>query len=412
MKITCKECGEYKKHQAHGLCQSWQINIKMKRILILLLIIPLFLISCNNNDCSEQLEKVRQEMAENCDTRIIESQENCNQIIREREQTLRAETTEWKQKYEDCINQSDPPKPPKLTIRDGKLYYGNGGTERIILCGVSRWEALWRETGEHDSCGGWGEYSLSWYENELINSGINYVRHGGIKNTQFLYDHCKRMRDAGIIVEITVYRAGVGSQGILVNLADMGELAKLGNVFFDVNNEFLDEPNNINKVIEIAKNLKAQGCLVSAGAWSGSSGKAQSEIFHQRYNDYDIETHHREWNTASFRESMQYGKPVVWNEYFAMKAGLSLEQIKSLMRLAFDCGIQGVQYYGFRLENISGLEKYDSFDYSEILNYAGQLAFSFNQELIFIKYLVYNTVQYITTCIYIVFNYLQTAIFA
>jgi len=349
----------------------------MKRILILLIAISLLFISCNDKDCSKQIEKVRQEMIENCDKRIIESQENCNQIIREREKVLRAEILEWKQKYEDCINQSDPPEPPKLTVRNGKLYYGNGGKERIILCGVSRWEALWRATGEFDSCGGWGEYSLAWYENELITSGINYVRHAGIKNTQFLYDHCKRMRDAGIIVEITVFRAHAESKGILLRLEDMGELAKLGNVFFDCNNEFLDKPNNINKVIEIAKNLKAQGCLVSAGAWSGSSGKNQSKIFHERYNGHDIETHHRDWNAESFRESMKYGKPVAFNEFFAFKENLSLEQTKNIMKTAFDLGLN-VCYYGFRWPGIPDLGGYDPFDYRDILTFAGNLVSSKN----------------------------------
>lgn len=257
----------------------------------------------------------------------------------------------------------------KLSISNGKICYGNSP---IKLCGVSRWEALWRETGEFDRCGGWGQYSLAWYENELKNSGINYVRHAGIKNTSFLYDHCKRMKDMGIIVEVTVFRAHADNHGILVNLKDMGELAKLGNVFFDVNNEFLDKPSNISTVIEIAENLKSQGCLISAGAWSGSSGKTQSKLFHQRYNSHDIETHHRNWTVNSFNETLGYGKPVVFNEFFSMKSNMTLAQTKSLMKMAFNMGL-GVCYYGFRFQGIPDLAGYDDFDYKEILNFAGGL---------------------------------------
>jgi len=349
----------------------------MKRILILLIAISLLFISCNDKDCSKQIEKVRQEMIENCDKRIIESQENCNQIIREREKVLRAEILEWKQKYEDCINQSDPPEPPKLTVRNGKLYYGNGGKERIILCGVSRWEALWRATGEFDSCGGWGEYSLAWYENELITSGINYVRHAGIKNTQFLYDHCKRMRDAGIIVEITVFRAHAESKGILLRLEDMGELAKLGNVFFDCNNEYSGYEKGYKKSIEVAKYLKNQNCIISGGAWWNAEGKKQSDEF-LKLGLVDIITHHRYWTEASFKEYIKYNIPVIQNEYFAYKSQMSLQQTKAIMKTTLDIGFAGCQYYGLRFPGIPDLGGYDPFDYKDILTFAGNLVSSKN----------------------------------
>jgi len=287
---------------------------------------------------------------------------------------------------EDCEEEPDPLPDPdpdpdpdpildkKLTVENGKILYGG---KAIKLCGVSRWEALWRETGEHDPAGDWGKYSLEWYENKLIESGINYVRHGGIRNSNLLYDHCKRMKKAGIIVEITAFRAHKDSKGVLVTQEDMGELAKLGNVIFDINNEFLDGPDsNIDKAIEIAKNLKSQGCIVSGGAWSGVNGKRQANLFLNYYQDLDIITHHRDWNVDSFRETLSYGKPVLFNEFFAMKSNMSLVEVKNLMRLAFDCGIrgiQGVQYYGFRFDGIPGLSQYDPFDYQKILDYAGGL---------------------------------------
>lgn len=324
-----------------------------------------------------------------CEERLKRVHRQHEARLAERTRIKNIEIKKWKDRYNEekaipkrpnyCKPNKCPFKPndgggnnkKKLSVSNGKICYGD---KPIKLCGVSRWEALWRETEEFDSCGGWGQYSLAWYENELKNSGINYVRHAGIKDTQFLYDHCKRLRGMGIFVETTVFRAHAGSEGILVNLGDMGELAKLGNVFFDVNNEFLDRPDSVSTVIGISNNLKSQGCIVSAGAWSGERGKTQSITFHQRYNKHDVETHHRDWNPDSFKETLAYRKPVVWNEYFAMKSNLTLEQVKSLMREAFACGVQGVNYYGFRFRGIPGLTDYDDFDYKEILNYAGRLA--------------------------------------
>jgi len=299
----------------------------IRNILILLAVISLFFINCNDNDCSDQ-------------------------------------TT-----------------PSKLTVKNGELYYKNGGTERIILCGVSRWEALWRETGEHDSAGGWGKYSLAWYENELIESGINYVRHGGIKDTNFLFEHCLRMKRAGIIVEVTAYRAHKDSKGVLVTLSDMGELAKLGNVIFDINNEFLNEPGNVSTATIVARRLKSLGCIISGGAWSGAEGEGQARKFLRDYRGLDIITHHRDWNEQSFNETLSYGKPVLFNEFFAFKSNMSLTKTKNLMKLAFNCGCAGVQYYGFRNSSMfPGLKNDDPFDYRDMLKFAGDYCKKLNSE--------------------------------
>jgi len=300
-------------------------------------------------------------------------------VWKEKYLDMRESRNEWRKSCEDCEEaleeceeepDPDPTPDKKLAIKNGKILYGGSP---VKLCGVSRWEALWRATGEHDPAGDWGKYSLEWYENKLIESGINYVRHGGIKDTQFLYDHCKRMKDAGIIVEVTVFRAKKNSRGVLARLDDMKAVADLGNVFFDINNEFIDEPKNVIEAIRVAKILKSQGCIISGGAWSGTEGLGQSDEFYSKYDNLDINSHHREWNEYSFKADVWKGKPVVWNEYFAMRAGMSLAKTKQLMRLAFECGVQGVQYYGFRFDGIPGLKKYDPFHWKDILDYAGGL---------------------------------------
>ena len=258
---------------------------------------------------------------------------------------------------------------PSLTVESGQILYGG---KPIKLCGVHRIETLWRALKIHGSKKGWGnDYSQEEYEQDLIDSGINYVRHLGVKDTPFLYDHCKRMRDAGIIVEVMVYRVGE-PEGVLVNLEDMGYLARLGNVFFDVCNEFIgNDESEVAKVMNIANNLLLQGCIISAGAWSGEDGKVLSGIFHIQFSDHQIESHHRDWEVESFRETRRYNKPVVFSEYFS-QGNLELAEVKSLMTMAFYSGCQGVTYYGFRFEGLPHLETYDPFDHKLILNYAGE----------------------------------------
>lgn len=266
---------------------------------------------------------------------------------------------------------SDPPADKTLSVENGKILYGE---EEILLCGVSRREALWRTAEEYSWSGGGGwsaEYTFEDYQSDIEDSGINYVRHLGVMDTSFMEDHIRRMKIAGVIVEIEVYDAYSGSFGILVDIDSMGEISKTGNVFFDCGNEFLDYEPAIDIVIDLAERLKAQGCIVSAGAWSGPQGKQYSQMFHTRYSGHDIETHHREWTVESWQETMAYGKPVVFNEYFS-QGNLSLQEVKFLMNSALETGCKGVTYYGFRFPGIPGLTIYDPFDYLDILNYAGK----------------------------------------
>ena len=160
---------------------------------------------------------------------------------------------------------------------------------------------------------------------------------------------------------------------MLVNLDDMGEVAKLGNVFFDVCNEFLDGgPEQLSTAVQCASKLRAMGCITSGGAWSGAEGKRQSNDWLNSWGYLiDILSHHRNWDANSFLEDMEFGKPVVWNEYFAHKDGLSLAAVKTLMELGFSVGLNGVQYYGFRDSSMfPGIPVSDPFSWQDILAYA------------------------------------------
>ncbi len=285
-------------------------------------------------------------------------------------QTWWSKPSEWP----DPSHPTPPPPPPppidkKLSVSGNKFYYGD---DEIRLAGCSRLEALWRALKIRGFDEGWGnEYSQTAYEQDLIDSGMNFVRHLGVKDTQFLYDHCKRMKDAGIIVSIGVYRVDE-NEGVLVNLEDMGDLAKLGNVFFDACNEFIgSNESEIATVIDISENLRSQGCLVSAGAWSGDNGKRLSRIFHTQYSGHDIESHHREWEEDSFRETLAYGKPVVFDEFFS-QGNKTLQEIKDIFKTSVDLGI-ATNYYGYRFRGLPHLSTTDPFDKDAIPDYAGEL---------------------------------------
>lgn len=268
----------------------------------------------------------------------------------------------------------DVPVFPKLQIIGDRLFYGDVNK----FCGASRREAWWRKIQPFGFVHDWGNKSLEWYEDVLINSGINYVYHWGVRDTRLMEASCRKFRDAGIIVEIGCYRVGGPGEGILVNLDEMGDLAELGNVFFDCQNEFIgSDQTEIIKVINIAETLKDQGCLISAGAWSGPDGKAMSDVFHDQYSSYHIRNHHRDWNGGSFSESKTHGKPVAFNEFFS-QGNKTLQQIKDIIETSMSMGI-ATCYYGFRWLGLSDLSKIDSWQDSEEYN---------DELLVFIKNLL------------------------
>lgn len=263
-----------------------------------------------------------------------------------------------------------PPAEKILSVSNGKLYYGE---DEIRLSGVSQREAFWRSTGEYNPFGGWQDYSLEMYEVDIEESGINYVRHMGVQDTQFMVDFCTRMKAIDVIVEVEVYDAYDGSYGVLVDINEMWKLDDIGNVIFDCGNEFLNYEPAIGIVIGLAEQLVEMGCLVSAGAWSGPEGQGYSEIFHDLYFGHQIETHHRHWVVPHWESTIAYGKPVLFNEFFTFGAhDKDLEDCKAIMLQAFDTGCTGVQFYNFWWPGIEA-ETPAPFYYRDMMDFAGSL---------------------------------------
>ena len=107
------------------------------------------------------------------------------------------------------------------------------------------------------------------------------------------------------------------------------------------------------------------GCIVGAGAWSSEEGKGYSGTFHNSYNGHDYETHHRHWVPVHWQRTLEYGKPVLWNEFFNT-TNLTLDDIETLMNQAIQTGCTGVQFYHF-------FGYPGEHDFKDILNIAGNM---------------------------------------
>ena len=267
-------------------------------------------------------------------------------------------------------------KPAKLAIHDGVLCFKNGGTEPIILIGCSRWEALARAKNIEDD---WGNKSFDWYENQLIKSGINYVRHGIIPDYEFVRQHCKRMEKAGIIVELTIHNSQIEyDMGNPMDAVDA--TIDLPNVFYDVHNEFLVK-DDIAITINLISYIHSRGGICSAGAWGHSpNGQRYSETFDPIRSPNQIISVHREWTTEWITKYIGHGKPVIRNEYFD-RGILGLEGTKRIMRETIEAGGH-CQYYGFAMSGLSGLINPDPQPYDVYLNWIGNYCKEINRRQI------------------------------
>lgn len=199
-----------------------------------------------------------------------------------------------------------------------------------------------------------------------------------MQDFEFVYEHCQRMRDKGIIVELTVFRNLAEGRLLDLTESNITRLNDLGNVFFDCHNEFMDSVEDIQEAKHIAEIIAGYSGIVSGGAWGASSdGEQNARLFQQICSAHKISTIHRQWNQEEIIKSLQYGKPVIRNEYVD-RGGLGLNLVAQIMKGDFDIGAQGCQYYGFAITGLEGLIAPDPFDYKEILIFAGNLVKELN----------------------------------
>ena len=302
------------------------------------------LLKCKQMDCTEEIA-----------SEVKKAQEDCNRIIVAREKLLKEgwdyEIAKWKKQYEDCMGDkpdpSDPPPTPpiskaikSLEVRGGQFIVNGKAT---ILIGCNRWEALARAKGIWYD---WGTESFEWYEEQLIRSGINYVRHGTIPDNEFIRQHCIRMGENGIVVKLTIHNSQVKYE--MGNSFDAVKATiDLPNVFYDVHNEFLDKEADIAMAVNLINYIRSRDGICSAGAWGHSPlGQVYSETFDPILSYNQIISVHREWTKDWITRYAGHGKPVDRDEYFD-KGVLGLEGTKRIMKETVEAGGH-CQYYGFR----------------------------------------------------------------
>lgn len=176
-----------------------------------------------------------------------------------------------------------------LEIREDEFFYKG---RPITLIGASEWNILARATNLIND----PEHPVKYdkYMNLMKSYGINYVRHGIIPDLIMVHNHCSELKKFGIIVELTIHN----SQSVY----DMGKARdavdatlELGNVFYDVHNEFTDTEEDIKIAHDLIDYVRSKGGIASAGAYGWSThGKDYSDKFDPIRSGNQIISVHRE----------------------------------------------------------------------------------------------------------------------
>jgi len=251
-----------------------------------------------------------------------------------------------------------PPEPPKLIVKDGTLYFGNGGTQKFMGFGVSRREALHRKIGINgytwDDCKV-GKYSLEWYRREIVKYKLNYVRHDSVpvKHLGLLEEDIRWAYKNGIVYEVTL-RDGDRPLGDPIETAK--RIKDYANVILEVWNEMYSL-EDVEEAVALAKKLKEMGVRIISGGAIGAGGAEWAEEFFKRNPPIDIIQVHRHWPMPNYEDNdwvLKYvglAKPVGRNEFFDMKK-LGLEKTRFIMEKTIEHGAQLVNYYGFRMGDL------------------------------------------------------------
>ena len=238
--------------------------------------------------------------------------------------------------------------PPKLTAQNNQLFYENGGTVPIKLCGVYHWEALHRILGYIDDP---PELNLSYnqYVEYLARFKTNCVRQGTVPDIALMERFTEDMKNLDKIVEWTIYNRMSWPMADPKKAVD--NLIKFPNVFFDVN-EFGDHYSDMDIAIDLGNYVVDKGGIFAAGSWGYSTyGQQISKTFYEKYNRHQIGSVHREWDKASIERIIKYGKIPMRDEYFDHGEGspqkIGFEGFERIMRETFEAGAQGCLYYPF-----------------------------------------------------------------
>jgi len=241
-------------------------------------------------------------------------------------------------------------KPSKLIIRDGILYFKNGGEEPLIGFGVSRREILHRALKLWFSLYG---KSLEWFEKLYPEYGLNFERIDAVSDYKFLKEHCERMYKYGVVVEVTLIdrikkkiRKDMGDPRLVIDA-----LKDLPNVIFEPVNELYSE-EDVRLAQEWCSYIEKYGLISSAGAY-GAGGEKWSKSFDPVKSSNKVITIHRYYgNSAEVKNTIQpykrAGKPMDWNESFRITA----KKWGELVEVFYKEGVRLFNYYGLRSKEL------------------------------------------------------------
>jgi len=281
----------------------------------------------------------------------------------------RAERIDYfSKKLKEQLDEPEPPNPPEkpsaLKIHGNEIFFKDGGLKKFIGVGVWRREALLLETKQEGhtwpDCG--QKYSLAWCESEFHKYGLNYLRTDICKDTQLLFDFCKRMAGKDVIVELTL-RDGDRDLGSIDETIQATK--NLKNIIYEVWNEMYSL-EDVQEAVSLAKKLKKQGLIISGGAIGAGGEKWATEAANAGlYELVDIIQVHRHWpypaheNNDWVLKYKDHNKPIGRNEFFDRKK-LGLEKTRFIFEKSIQHGASLVNYYGFRMPGLGAPDCQDA----------------------------------------------------
>lgn len=292
------------------------------------------------------LIKEIQDVMNNAINRVINDDPNPYVRCRERLQSKNLVIKKWRDKYQDCMKKKPKPEPPKpkpskaiksLTVRKNTFLVNGKPTK---LYGVSKREMIAVGSGDYPQSK--VNYTYKEIKTAILSSNINYIRVLAGKNLGFFRKEVKDYLSHGINVEVELFDAGEPNRAWQAHWKNTFNAVEDLPVFFDAHNEFL-ELNVVDSVRNTVEYVTSNGGIISAGAWSGATGKKLAAKFKKKCTAYQIVSHHRDWTARSLVESMESGKPIIMNEIHTRD--ISLQRAKDLFKFAFNWGCVGVNIY-------------------------------------------------------------------
>lgn len=237
----------------------------------------------------------------------------------------------------------DQPPPPEKQLRavGKKIYYGD---EPVHLGGNSWRHILRAEVG----LAGKLPLNLADYEKKCGESGQNFVRHDCVPNASFVRDHCLRMREKGIFVQLT-FGEGSGKPLYCNPHEIIAATRDIGTIIYDpVNELYCLEDCNVawwwcNWMFNNGKLLSAAGAIGNGGEewekrfFKGDSSGNMTAAMINLHRHYENKTIAQQW----IRRYDSWDRPRIRTEII----GLTKDQAEAIARADRQAGAVGFNFF-------------------------------------------------------------------